>query len=481
MLEGTVATVADESPMNRFSAYDTAELWRKDVDHNVHPFTDFSTWKTEGALIMAESEGVYVYDSEGNRYLDAQGGLWCVNVGYGRAEIAGAMAAQAKRLAYASPFTDITSVPGAQLAHKLTSLAPDNLNHVFFGTSGSDANDTAVRIIHFYFNQLGQRQKKIIITRDNAYHGSSYLAMSLTGISHNHVGFDVIGEPLITRVSGPDMYRRPQGMTAEEYTDYLVDEFHRKVHHVGAENIAAFFAEPIMGSGGVLVPPPGYLKRIREACSEFNILYVADEVVTAFGRLGHFFASENVFGIKPDIINIAKGLTSGYAPLSGTLLSDQIYSVLSSATDIEFAHGYTYSAHPVSCAAALANIQILEKEDICRHVREVGPYFEERLKTLLDLPIVGDVRGQSFMMCIESVADKATKEKFHPDIKIGRRITEACNKRGLIVRPLGRLNILSPPLILTSGHIDWLVDTLRDGTLEVAQQLKEEGIWKTQA
>ncbi len=465
---------------SRFDAYDTATLWRKDLDHYIHPFTDFAHWSDEGALVMAESEGAYVYDSDGRRYLDSQGGLWCVNAGYGRTEIADAMAEQARKLAYYSPFTDTTSAPGATLAHKLASLAPGNLNHVFFGLSGSDANDTAVRIIHFYFNRLGQPQKKIIISRVNAYHGSSYLAMSLTGVAHDHLGFDVIGEPLISRVSGPDLYRDSGEMTPTEYTDHLVQEFRTKVESLGPQNVAAFFAEPIMGAGGVLVPPSGYLPAMREACREYGILYVSDEVVTAFGRLGHFFASKDVFDIQPDVINSAKGLTSGYAPLSATLLSDEIHEVIAvpQAPGAVFSHGYTYSGHPVSCAAALANIDLMEREDICGHVRRVGPYLEERLQTLADLPIVGDVRGKCFMMCIENVADRDTKEMFPADVEIGRRISKACDARGLLVRPIGHLNVLSPPLILSTDQIDWLVDTLRAGIEEVMSELNREGLWQ---
>ncbi len=480
MFPEAVPAVVQSAP-SRFDAYDTADLWRKDVDHYIHPFTDYEVWREEGALVMAESEGAYVYDSDGRRYLDAQGGLWCVNAGYGRAEIADAMAAQARRLAYYSPFVSTTSVPGATLAHKLVSLAPRSLNHAFFGMSGSDANDTAVRIIHFYFNQLGQPNRKTIITRVNGYHGSSYLAMSLTGVAHDHIGFDIVGEPLIARVSGPDLYRRPDGMSPTEYTEHLVDEFRAKIAEIGPENVAAFLAEPVMGAGGVLVPPPGYLPAMREVCREHGILYVSDEVVTAFGRLGHFFASSDEFGIQPDIVNCAKGLTSGYAPLSATLLSDEIYDVISVPQEpgALFAHGYTYSGHPVSCAAALANIEIFEREDLCGHVRTVGPYFEERLRTLADLPIVGDVRGKCFMMCVENVADKDTKEMFPPEVGIGRRISDACDARGLLVRPIGRLNVLSPPLILTTEQIDWLVDTLRAGIEEVMAGLEREGLWSS--
>jgi adenosylmethionine-8-amino-7-oxononanoate aminotransferase len=430
-------------------------------------------------MVVAESEGAYIFDSDGKRYLDGIGGLWCVNVGYGRAEIGQAMAEQATKMTYYSSFGHHTTIPVAELSAKLASLAPGPLNHVLYGSGGSMANDTTVRLVHFYFNQLGMPDKKMIITRENGYHGSTYLAMSMTGIDYDHIGFDVIGEPLIQRVSGPDLYRRPEGTTPEEYTALLLAEFRAKVESLGPQNVAAFFAEPIMGAGGVLVPPPGYLKGMRDLCTEFQVLFVADEVVTAFGRLGHFFASEDVFGIVPDIINSAKGLTSAYAPLSATLISDGIYDVISvpQAEGSVFAHGFTYSGHPVCCAAALANIEIIEREDICGHVRRVGPYFSERLASLSDLGIVGDVRGSHFMQCVENVADKETKELFDPSVHVGDRVAGACEKRGLIVRPIAHLNVLSPPLVLTVEQIDWMVDVLRDGIIEVQADLVAEGLW----
>ena len=464
---------------SKFDQYDTQDIWQKDIDHFVHPWTDFATFHEKGSLVVAESEGAYIFDSDGRRYLDGIGGLWCVNAGYGRAEIGQAMAEQATRMTYYSSFGHHTSVPAAELSAKLASLAPGPLNHVIYGSGGSMANDTTVRVIHFYFNQLGMPNKKIIITRENGYHGSTYLAMSMTGIEYDHIGFDVIGEPLIQRVSGPDLYRRPEGTTPEEYTNLLLDEFRDKIESLGAENVAAFFAEPIMGAGGVLVPPPGYLQGMRDLCTEYRVLFVADEVVTAFGRLGHFFASEDVFGIVPDVINSAKGLTSAYAPLSATLISDVIYDVISvpQAEGSVFAHGFTYSGHPVCCAAALKNIEIMEREDLCGHVRRVGPYFSERLATLSDLGIVGDVRGSHFMQCVENVADKETRELFDPSVHVGDRVANACEKRGLIVRPIAHLNVLSPPLVLTTDQIDWMVDVLREGIIEVQADLVAEGIW----
>ena len=477
--EISVSAEAEVAAAARFDQYDTQDIWQKDKDHFIHPWTDFSTFQEQGSMVVAESEGAYIFDSDGKRYLDGIGGLWCVNVGYGRAEIGQAMAEQATKMTYYSSFGHHTTVPVAELSAKLASLAPGPLNHVLYGSGGSMANDTTVRLVHFYFNQLGMPDKKMIITRENGYHGSTYLAMSMTGIDYDHIGFDVIGEPLIQRVSGPDLYRRPEGTTPEEYTDLLLAEFRTKVESLGPQNVAAFFAEPIMGAGGVLVPPPGYLKGMRDLCTEFQVLFVADEVVTAFGRLGHFFASEDVFGIVPDIINSAKGLTSAYAPLSATLISDGIYDVISvpQAEGSVFAHGFTYSGHPVCCAAALANIEIIEREDICGHVRRVGPYFSERLASLSDLGIVGDVRGSHFMQCVENVADKETKELFDPSVHVGDRVAGACEKRGLIVRPIAHLNVLSPPLVLTVEQIDWMVDVLRDGIIEVQADLVAEGLW----
>jgi putrescine---pyruvate transaminase len=459
------------------SPIDAELVRRQDLDHHFHPFTDFSSFKQTGSLILTAAEGAYLTDSDGKRYLDGIGGLWCVNIGYGRDEMAEAIADQARRMVYYSSFGHHTSVPAAALAAKIAELAPGPLNHVFYGTGGSMANDTAARMIHFYFNRLGKRTKKKFITHHDGYHGSSYLTMSLTGVAFDHQGFDLVEGGLIHRVSAPNPYRRPEGMSEADFLDHLVDEFRAKIEELGADNVAAFFAEPIMGAGGVIVPPKGYHARFAEVCREYDVLYVADEVVTAFGRLGHFFASEAVFGMVPDIITSAKGLTSAYQPLSATILSDEIYGVLSvpQAKGAMFTHGFTYSGHPVCCAAGLKNIEIMEREDICGHVRKMGPYFERRLRELADLPIVGDVRGSHFMLCVENVADKKTKELLPPEIGVGKRIAEACQKRGVLVRPIAHLNVLSPPLILTLGEIDRLVDVLREGIAEVADGLVKEG------
>ena len=462
-----------------FKQYDNDGLWRMDRDHNVHPWTDFATFKEEGSEIMAEAEGVYVYNAEGERYLDGIGGLWCVNIGYGREEMAQAIADQVRRIPYYSTFTHLTTPPAATLAAKLAALAPAGLDHVFYGTGGSMANDTAIRIIHFYFNRLGKPEKKKIISRADAYHGSTYLAMTMTGVKNNHIGFD-LAPGLVHHIPAPHPYRRPDGMSVDEFRDEKVADLENAILDLGPENVACFIAEPIMGGGGVIVPPPGYHARTKAVCEKYDVLYVSDEVVTGFGRIGHFFASEPVFDLVPDVITSAKGLTSGYVPHSATLFSDELYDVISVPQEkgALFTHGFTYAGHPVSCAAALKNIEIMEREDLCGHVRTVGPYFEERLRGLLELPLVGDVRGKRFMMCVEAVKDRKTREVFEQDAAIGARITRHCKTRGLLVRPIGHMNVLSPPLTLTREQIDRLVDTLRESIVATQDDLIREGLWR---
>ena len=341
------------------------------------------------------------------------------------------------------------------------------------------SNDTAVRIIHFYFNRLGKPHKKKIISRVDGYHGSTYLTMSMTGVAFDHQGFDVDRE-LVHHIPAPNCYRRPDGMSLAEFCDEKVADLENKILELGPENVACFIAEPIMGAGGVIVPPPGYHRRTMDVCRKYDVLYISDEVVTGFGRLGAMFASRDVFDLVPDFITVAKGISSGYLPLSANLISEKVYEVISKpqAEGALFTHGFTYSGHPVSCAAGLKNIEIMQRDDICGHVREIGPYLEERLATLLDLPVVGDVRGSHFMMCIENVADKTTKKLLPAEARIGSRIARHAQARGLLVRPLGHLNVLSPPLILSREQIDFLVETLRASILASMDELVHEGLWR---
>ena len=455
--------------------YPTQELWAKDRAHVIHPFSDLASLKEDGCMIMAEGEGVHVYDSDGNRYIDGIGGLWCVNIGYGREEMIQAISDQIRRIPFFSAFVNLTNPPAAEFAYELAQRTPGDLNHMFFGTGGSMANDTAVRIIHHYFNRLGKPKKKHIISRDQAYHGSTYLAISMTGPTY-HQGWDVISD-FVHHIPAPNPYRRPDDMSLEQFRDAKVKDLEDKILELGPENVACFIAEPIMGAGGNIVPPPGYHKGTRDVCTKYDVLYISDEVVTGFGRLGHLFASEDVFDIVPDVLISAKGISSGYQPLSATIISEGIYDVISQPGE-HFMHGFTYSAHPVACAAGLKNLEIMEREDIPGHVREVGPYFEKTIQSLTDLELVGNVRGMCFMMCIESVANRETKELLPAEVDVGRRISNACQSRGLIVRPLGHLNILSPPLILTIEQIDQIGDILRQSIKEVMDDLVREGVWK---
>jgi adenosylmethionine-8-amino-7-oxononanoate aminotransferase len=451
-------------------------LWEQDRAHFLHPWTHFDTFKRDGSLVIKSAQGAYVTDAAGKRYLDGIGGLWCVNIGYGREEMAEAIAAQVRTLSYSNTFTDCTNEPAALLAAKLAELAPGTLNHVAYSVSGSCANDTAIRLAHFYHSRRGEPERRVILSRYNSYHGSTYLGMTVGNREGDRSPHFRYIDDLVHHLSAPYTYRRPAGMSEAQFTDHLVEELRTAIRSIGARNIAAFIAEPIQGAGGVVPPPAGYLPRMREVLAEHGILFISDEVVTAFGRIGHWFASYDEFGIEPDILVCAKGLTSGYLPLGATIYSDRVHEVIS-ANDPQawFTHGFTYSGHPVCCAAALKNIEIITSENLLGHARTVGDYFEKRLRELASLPLVGDVRGRRFMMCVEYVADKATRAHVPDAANMSRRIAQRCEAMGLLVRPLGHLDIMSPPLILTPAQCDVLVDTLREAIIEVTQELGREG------
>jgi adenosylmethionine-8-amino-7-oxononanoate aminotransferase len=457
--------------------YNHEELWALDRDHFLHPWTHFDSFKDEGSLVLVKGKGCRVTDSEGKEYFDGIGGMWCVNVGYGRDELAQTMAQQASQLAYSNTFVDVSNAPAATLAGKLASMAPGSINRVMYALTGSAANEGAVRLAQYYHGRKGRSTRKHIISRKNSYHGSTVLTSSIGMRDGDRQEEFQYLTGFIHHLSAPYFYRGHDGMTKEEFTDFLVQEFRDKIAELGAENISCFIAEPIQASGGVVPPPPGYLKRMIEVCREHDILFIADEVVTAFGRLGHMFASLDEFGIQPDIIVCAKGITSGYFPMGATLYTDEIHEVMSSDNpDGWFAHGFTCAGHPVGCAVALKNIEIMEREDICGNVRTVGDYFEGRLRELDDLPIVGDVRGKRMMMCVEYVADKNTKAHIPYEVNISKRISNLCESRGLLVRPMGHLDVMSPPLTMTKDDADFLVDTLRGAVVEVTDELVREGV-----
>ncbi len=437
--------------------------------HLVQSFADLNALKQDGArTVIVGAEGAYVTDSEGNQLIDGIGGLWCVNAGHRRREIIDAITEQLETLDFYSTFYNFTHPAAAGLAAKLAELAPGHLNKVHFGNSGSVANDSAIRILHHYYNRLGQPKKKQVLSRQGAYHGSTYLAIAMTTPEYSD-GWDK-AEGLIHHLKKPHHWREGEGMTEAEFLDALIADAKGRIEGIGSENIACFIAEPIMGAGGIIVPPKDYHAAMGALCRDYEIKYISDEVVTAFGRLGHFFASKDVFDVQPDIITTAKGLTSGYQPLSATIMSDEIYEVISGEGG-SFLHGMTYSGHPAAAAAGLANIALMERDQIPQTVRTTGKLFEGKLRDLADMDMVGEVRGSHFMMGIEFVRDKAAKTPFEVEDMIGLKVAQAAQKRGLIARPLGNILILSPTLVMDEGMIDTTAGILRESIAEVQNSL----------
>ncbi|MDZ4094817.1 MAG: aminotransferase [Paracoccaceae bacterium] len=453
-----------------------ADLWEMDRAHSLHPWTNFGPFEEKGSLVMARGEGAWLWDAEGRRYFDAIAGMWCTNIGLGRREMAQAIGDQALELAFANSFVDMTNGPSARLGARLAALAPGDLNRVHFTTGGSTAVDTAARMVQYYQSCMGRPEKSHLVARDHSYHGSTYLSQSLGLRPGDRVEQFRYKEDGIHHLSVPNPYRAPDGMDEPAFCDYLVEEFEALIARLGADRIGGFFAEPIQASGGVIVPPAGYLPRMAALCRKHDILFVADEVVTAFGRLGHWFASWDEFGVQPDIITCAKGLTSGYIPLGAMIFSDRIWDVMAADGARWFTSGFTYSGHPVACAAALKNIEIIETEDLLGNATRVGQVFEDRMKTLEDLPIVGQVRGRKLMICVENVADKVTKRLLPDDLDVGKRISDACEAMGLLVRPIGHLNVMSPALVITPKDVDFIADTLETAIRSVADDLTRQRV-----
>jgi adenosylmethionine-8-amino-7-oxononanoate aminotransferase len=440
-----------------------------DRKHQLHPWAPMDAWRGYDNMLVNTAKGIYLWDSEGKRFIDGPGGMWCVQIGYGRQDMADAISKQVMLLPYASPWTTTTE-PSAVLAKKIADFAPGDLNNVFFTTGGSTAVDTALRTVHFFNNRLGRHDKKIILAREKGYHGSTYLASSVTGKERDKNRFDVESR-LVRFLPDVNPYVRPEGMSEGEWCDEKVADLEKMIESVGADNIGGFIAEPILCSGGVIIPPKGYHKRTFNICRAHDILYISDEVVTAFGRLGHWFASESEFGIVPDMITCAKGLTSGYLPLGACIISDRIMERMTGPDqDMLFSNGYTYSAHPVSCAAALKNIEIIENEKILEHVKEVSPYFQERLQALRKFPIVGDVRGRGLLGCIEG-RPETDGTNLDAQRKLGALLDEACEEMGLLVRPLINMAVFSPSLIITKPEIDEMFDILEKALERVSEQM----------
>ena len=440
-----------------------------DRAHQLHPWAPMDGWRGYDNMLVNTAKGIHLWDSNGKRFIDGPGGMWCVQIGYGRQDMADSIAAQVMQLPYASPWTTTTE-PSAILAKKIAKFAPGDLNNVFFTTGGSTAVDTALRTVHFLNNRLGRPDKKIVLAREKGYHGSTYLASSVTGKERDKTRFDVESR-LVRFLPDVNPYTRPQGMSEGVWCDEKVADLEKMIAEVGADNIGAFIAEPILCSGGVIVPPEGYHKRTFDICRAHDILYISDEVVTGFGRVGEWFASEATFGIVPDMITCAKGLTSGYLPLGACIISDRVMERMTGADqDVLFSNGYTYSGHPVSCAAALKNIEIFEDEGILEHVRTVAPYFQERLQALKKFPIVGDVRGMGLLGCIEG-RPEVDGANLDEQRKLGALLDEVCEELGLLVRPLINMAVFSPPLIITKPEIDEMFDILERALERVSEMM----------
>jgi putrescine aminotransferase len=446
------------------------ELKESAKRHVFAPAADLEKIGKETLPVLQGGDGIYVFDDAGRRLLDGPAGMWCTQIGYRRKEMADAIAAQVMSISYNSPWYMSTS-PAIELSEKIASMTPGDLNRVFLTTGGSTAVDSALRFVEFFNNTLGRPSKKKIIVRKDGYHGSTNLTAACTGREGTWKNFDIVNDR-IHFVASPNIRQNP-GITEAELLEKLVKEFEDKIAELGPENVAVFLAEPLLASGGVVVPPKGYHARFKAVCEQHDIVYISDEVVTAFGRCGEWFASEKVFGVVPDIITFAKGVTSGYVPLGGFAISEKLLARVSGdkANGAYFANGYTYSGHPVSCAAALKNIEIIEKEGILEHVRAISSYFQSSVRSLEQLPFIANVRGIGLVAAVECLADKTATTGTDLDRKIGSRIDEIAFDLGLIVRPLGNMCVLSPPLVITRQQIDDMVGMLKSAIIRTAEEM----------
>jgi putrescine aminotransferase len=460
----TSTLIAPPALVRRAEQQDTKAIQALDSAHFIHPFTDHAGLAERGARVITRAEDIYVWDSEGKKILDAMSGLWCVNAGYGRKELADAAYQQMMTLPFYNSFFNTTNVPAVQLASKLAALAPRvgdrSFNHVFFSSSGSESNDTNVRMARRYWDLLDQPERKVIISRHNAYHGSTMAGASLGGMSGMHAQGD-LPIPNITHIGQPHYWENAQpGESKADFGLRAARWLEEKILEIGPDKVAAFIGEPVQGAGGVIIPPETYWPEIQRIVDKYGILLICDEVICAFGRLGHWFAYEK-FGIKPDLVTFAKGVTSGYIPLGGVMVGNRVADVLI-AKGGEFNHGYTYSGHPVACAVALANLELMERENLPGRVREdTGPYLAECFEELKHHPLVGDAETCGFVAGLVLVKNKATRAMFDPDLGVGMICRGHCFRNGLIMRAVGDRMIIAPPLTMTRAQIDEMMALIR--------------------
>lgn len=451
----------------------THELQALDAAHHMHPFSTQDVLAKRGARVITRADGVWITDSDGNRIIDGMAGLWCVNVGYGRDRLADVAARQMKELPYYNTFFMTTHVPAIALSQKLAEVAPGDLNHVFYAGSGSEANDTNIRMVRTYWAQKGKPEKKVIISRKNAYHGSTMAGASLGGMSGMHAqgGLPI---PDIHHIDQPNWWAEGGDMSPEEFGLERARQLEQAIHDLGEDKVAAFIAEPVQGAGGVIVAPDTYWPEIQRICYKYEILLIADEVICGFGRTGNWFGSQTL-NIRPHIMTIAKGLSSGYQPIGGSIVCDEVASVIGAC---EFNHGYTYSSHPVAAAVALENLNIIEEEGIIDHVRtNIGPYMKELWTGLTDHPLVGEAKIVGMMGSIALTPHKESRAKFASEPgTVGYIVRERCFANNLVMRHVGDRMIISPPLVMTRDEADILIERARKSLDEAHQQLKAEGL-----
>lgn len=460
-----MATITNHMP--------TAELQALDAAHHMHPFTTGDALAAKGARVITRAEGVTLTDSEGHEILDAMAGLWCVNIGYGRSELADVAARQMRELPYYNTFFQTTHVPAIALSKRIAELAPGDLNHVFYAGSGSEANDTNIRMARTYWAQKGKPTKQIIISRENAYHGSTMGGASLGGMSPMHAqgGLPIPG---VHHIKQPHWWAEGGNSSPEEFGLERARELEKAIHELGEDNVAAFIAEPVQGAGGVIVPPETYWPEIQRICDAHDILLIADEVICGFGRTGQWFGSQT-YDIRPHIMTIAKGLSSGYAPIGGSVVCDEVAAVINAC---EFNHGYTYSGHPVAAAVALENLRILDEEGIIETVgKDTAPYLKEQWESLVDHPLVGEAKIVGMMGSIALTPHKESRARFAAEAgTAGLICRERCFANRVIMRHVGDRMVISPPLVISRGEIDTLIERARQSLDECHARLSDEGL-----
>ncbi|WP_119352567.1 aspartate aminotransferase family protein [Azohydromonas sediminis] len=439
----------------------TAEWQAADAAHFLHPFTDFQSLAQKGARIITRADNIYLWDSDGHKILDAMSGLWCVNVGYGQPALVDAATRQLKELPFYNAFFQTATPPAIELAELLSEVTPPQFNHVFFSGSGSEGNDTVVRMVRRYWDLLGQPERQVIISRKNAYHGSTMAGASLGGMSAMHAqgGLPIPG---IVHIEQPHWFElgRPQGLSRDEFGRVAAGWLEQKILEIGPEKVAAFIGEPVQGAGGVIVPPETYWPEIQRICDRYGILLVSDEVICGFGRTGHWFGCER-FGTRPDLMTFAKGVTSGYIPLGGVMVGDRVADVLIRQGG-EFTHGYTYSGHPVACAVAVANVRLIRELKLVEHVHDdVGPYLASVFEALAEHPLVGEAQTCGLMGALQLVKDKASGTPFPAELEVGMVCRGHCFGNGLIMRAVGDRMIIAPPLVITRAQIDEMAALIR--------------------